>query len=169
MIGSLFPLCLLLVFLSVVIVRTENYITCVASFSLFSLLISLVYLLLGAPDVAITEISINSCLSAIIMLCAGSLVNFDLGKKTRILPLVFTIPPVLGFFFIIGLKMPIFGESAVTDSSYIYIESTINNIGISNVITAVLASFRGFDTLWETVVVFSAGLSLVSVLKIGRH
>jgi multicomponent Na+:H+ antiporter subunit B len=47
-----------------------------------------------------------------------------------------------------------------------YIEKTPEEIGVPNVITAVLASYRGFDTLGETTVIFTAGLSVIMLLRL---
>ena len=45
-----------------------------------------------------------------------------------------------------------------------YIERTEEDIGIENVVTAVLADYRGYDTLGETVVIFTAGMAVLAVL-----
>lgn len=48
--------------------------------------------------------------------------------------------------------------------SQFYINETEELTGVPNLVTAVLADFRGFDTLFETVVIFSAGLAVFSIL-----
>jgi multicomponent Na+:H+ antiporter subunit B len=45
-----------------------------------------------------------------------------------------------------------------------YIERTEKDIGIENVVTAVLADYRSYDTLGETVVIFTAGMAVLAVL-----
>jgi hypothetical protein len=40
-----------------------------------------------------------------------------------------------------------------------------NDIGIPNVVTSILASYRGYDTFGETVVVFTAGIAVLALLK----
>ena len=47
-----------------------------------------------------------------------------------------------------------------------YIEESPREIGIPNVVTSVLASYRGYDTLGETAVVFTAGIAVL--VLIGR-
>lgn len=46
-----------------------------------------------------------------------------------------------------------------------YIDHAYHEAGVKNVVTAVLASYRGFDTLGEAVVVYSAGVGLLVVLR----
>ena len=49
-----------------------------------------------------------------------------------------------------------------------YVERSIADIGVPNVVTAVLASYRGYDTLGETVVVFTAGIGVLLLMR-GRR
>ncbi len=46
-----------------------------------------------------------------------------------------------------------------------YIEQTVNVTKVPNMVTAVLADFRGYDTMFETVVIFIAGIGIIAVLR----
>jgi multicomponent Na+:H+ antiporter subunit B len=48
--------------------------------------------------------------------------------------------------------------------SRFYIHKSIELTAVPNLVTSVLADFRGFDTLFETVVIFSAGLAVFAIL-----
>jgi multicomponent Na+:H+ antiporter subunit B len=64
--------------------------------------------------------------------------------------------------------MPAFGDPDAPANHYVarmYIERTLPDIGIDNIVTAILASYRGFDTLGETVVIFTAGISVILLLR----
>ncbi len=50
-----------------------------------------------------------------------------------------------------------------------YIENTLVETEVPNMVTAVLADYRGFDTMFETVVIFCAGLAIIGVLKSTRR
>ncbi len=45
-----------------------------------------------------------------------------------------------------------------------YIEDSVEDTHTPNIVTAVLADYRGYDTLGETVVIFTAGLACVLIL-----
>ncbi len=45
-----------------------------------------------------------------------------------------------------------------------YIEDSVEDTHTPNVVTAVLADYRGYDTLGETVVIFTAGLACILIL-----
>ena len=49
-----------------------------------------------------------------------------------------------------------------------YIEESPKEIGIPNMVTAVLASYRGYDTLGETTVIFTAGIAVLALLGMRR-
>ena len=49
-----------------------------------------------------------------------------------------------------------------------YLEQSIAQTSVPNVVTSVLASYRGFDTLGETTVIFTAGIAVLMLLK-GRR
>jgi multicomponent Na+:H+ antiporter subunit B len=66
--------------------------------------------------------------------------------------------------------MPAFGDPQAPATQYtgeLYINSVLPDIGIENIVTAILASYRGFDTLGETVVIFTAGISVALLLRRG--
>ncbi|MDH4294558.1 MAG: cation:proton antiporter, partial [Betaproteobacteria bacterium] len=50
-----------------------------------------------------------------------------------------------------------------------YINDGPKETGVPNVVTAVLASYRGFDTLGETTVVFTAGIGVIALLRRRRR
>jgi multicomponent Na+:H+ antiporter subunit B len=49
-----------------------------------------------------------------------------------------------------------------------YVEQAVEETGAANVVTSVVVSYRGFDTLGEVTVLFIAAIGLAAVLKIGR-
>lgn len=50
-----------------------------------------------------------------------------------------------------------------------YIERAMADTSVPNVVTAVLADYRGFDTMFETAVIFSAGLACFFLLRLPKH
>lgn len=76
---------------------------------------------------------------------------------------------VTGAILLYGtMDFPAFGDpqspASVHLSSY-YIEKAIDETHVPNLVTAVLGDYRGYDTMFETVVIYCAGLAVVSVLR----
>lgn len=66
--------------------------------------------------------------------------------------------------------MPAFGDPEAPATCYtgkLYIDLALQDVGVENIVTAILASYRGFDTLGETVVIFTAGISVALLLRRG--
>ncbi|MDG6256665.1 MAG: hypothetical protein QCH35_03605 [Methanomicrobiaceae archaeon] len=66
--------------------------------------------------------------------------------------------------------MPAFGDPespATRHTGAMYIERSYADVGIDNIVTAILASYRGFDTFGEVVVIFTAGMSVILLLRRG--
>jgi multicomponent Na+:H+ antiporter subunit B len=89
----------------------------------------------------------------------------------QIAPLLVVIVSGLAMFYAIG-DMPAYGDvnsPANTGVGMDYIERTTKEIHIPNVVTAVLASYRGYDTFGEAVVIFSAGLGVLLLLGLNGN
>ncbi len=74
-----------------------------------------------------------------------------------------------GIFFYLSFAFPDLGTVDSPASSHVspyYIEHTMEDTSVPNIVTAVLADYRGYDTLFETAVIFSAGLACFFLLRI---
>jgi len=74
-----------------------------------------------------------------------------------------------GLLFYGALDFPVWGDPASPASSHLspyYIEHTIADTSVPNMVTSVLADYRGFDTMFETIVIFTAGIACIFLLKI---
>lgn len=66
------------------------------------------------------------------------------------------------------LDMPDWGDPASPASVHVsprYIEKAMIETATPNMVTAVLADYRGYDTLGETVVIFTAGIACIILLR----
>jgi len=136
---------------------------------IYGLLSASLFVVLDAVDVAFTEAAVGAGISTILMLTTLAITGrYELsrpGIRTRIgLFLVL----VIGVLLIYGtLGMPHFGMADNPANGHVaayYLENTEKQIGIPNYVTAVLASYRGFDTFGELVVVFTAGVAVLALL-----
>lgn len=70
-------------------------------------------------------------------------------------------------FFTLG-GLPIVGDPHSPASTHVsphYIGKSAEETGVPNFVAAILADYRGYDTLGENIVIFTAGLSAVLILK----
>ncbi|KAF8818247.1 hydrogen gas-evolving membrane-bound hydrogenase subunit E [Rickettsia endosymbiont of Cardiosporidium cionae] len=172
---------LLLIFLGMLVlvvikfVISSSMLESITILSMFSVFISFVYLLLDAPDVAMTEVSIASCISTCVLLNMVKVVgnikyikSKKLIRKKVALVLCICLICILSFA---GKDLPQFAAVDSNVQNYMteyYIQNTKNEIGISSIVAAILASYRGYDTLGETIVILIAGLSVLIILSSNR-
>jgi len=67
-----------------------------------------------------------------------------------------------------SLGLPAFSDPQAPIHTHVvprYLKEGPKETGVPNVVTAILASYRGYDTLGETVVVFTAGAGVVALLR----
>ena len=155
---------------AVAIVRMTNLFAIIMLFGIFSFLSAAIFVVMDAVDVAFTEAAVGAGISTVLMLATIALTRDQNEKKTSThrpwLPL--TVVIVTGATLVYGtLDIPAFGDPEAPAQMHVapyYLEKSIPEIGVPNVVTAVLASYRGFDTLAEVVVVFTAGIAVLLLI-----
>ncbi len=153
---------------AIAVVRAKNLMTATVLMAVYSLLMALLYLVLGAPDVAMTEAAVGAGISTVLTLAALSLIGEKEKKHPfRLAPLI-VVALLIGTLVYATFDMPRFGDATNVTNGHItayYLARTESDMGIPNVVTAILASYRGYDTLGETFVVFTAALSVSLLLN----
>ena len=153
----------LLAITAVAAIRLHDLFAVVMMFGVYSLLAATVFVVLDAVDVAFTEAAVGVGISTILMLATLGLVGrWERRPAHRpFLPLLVVV--VTGAALIYGtLDMPHFGDPDAPVHHHVaprYLEKSPDEIGIPNVVTGVLASYRGYDTLGELTVIFTAAVS----------
>ncbi len=159
---------------AIVIVRMRGLFTAVMLTGIYSFLGAGWMLILDAPDVAFTEAAVGAGIATILMLATLAATTWKAKKPVYrpFLPLAVVL--VTGAALVYGtLDMPHYGDPAAPVHTYpapSYVERVQggSEIDMPNVVTAVLASYRGYDTLGETTVIFTAGIGVVLLLG-GSH
>ena len=151
------------------VVRTRSLFAIVALSGVFSLLSALLFITWDAVDVAFTEAAVGAGISTMLML--GTLALTSRSEKTsqrsNLIPLIAVV--VTGAAMIYGtLDMPTFGSPDTPVQTHVgpdYLKRIPEDIHVPNAVTAILASYRGYDTLGETAVVFAAGIGVLMLIS----
>ncbi len=153
------------------VVRLRHLFAVVMLTGVFSLLSAGLLVMLDAVDVAFTEAAVGAGISTVLMLGTMALTSRREKPQTHspVIPLI--VVAVTGAALVYGtLDMPSFGDPDAPIHNHVvprYIEGSETEIGLPNIVTAVLASYRGFDTLGEVCVVFTAGIGVLVLLSGG--
>lgn len=166
----LVPLLALLAATAVTVARMRDLWPAVMLTGIYSFLGASWMLLLDAPDVAFTEAAVGAGISTVLMLATLSLTPHGVKPASRFPWLALSVVLLTGGALVYGtLDMPRYGDPEAPIHRHPqpgYVERTEHDMhGIPNVVTAVLASYRGYDTLGETTVIFTAGVAVMLLMR----
>lgn len=139
----------------------------------YSFIIASVMIVLDAVDVAMTEAAVGAGISTVVLLATLHLTRTREYAKPRpaLIPLFVTL--FTGAALVWGTyTLPPFGvaDSPIhTHTTPQYLEAARDYRIAPNVVTAVLADYRSYDTLGETIVVFTGGLGVLLLLRARRR
>lgn len=156
------------------IVRLKKLMTAVMLMGFFSLLSASTFMVLDAVDVAFTEAAVGAGISTVFILAALAIV----GRTSKPQTATRTYIPLLAviatgsLLFYATLDMPYFGSHDAPAHTHVaprYLDDSMGEVGPPNIVTSVLASYRGYDTLGEVAVVFTAFIGVFLLLGAGTR
>ncbi|MES2195105.1 MAG: DUF4040 domain-containing protein [Pseudomonadota bacterium] len=163
----------MLAVVTIAIIRQRSLFGVVILSSIYSFLMASVLIVLDAVDVAMTEASVGAGVSTVLLLATLHLVKTTEMKQVRphLLPLFVSLGT--GAVLVWGtLVLPPFGTPDAAIHRHVaprYIADSIKDTNVPNVVTSVLADYRGYDTLGETTVIFTAGIGVMLLLRKARR
>ena len=147
----------------------RNLFSVVVLFAIYSFLMATLLVALDAVDVAMTEAAVGAGISTVLLLSALHLTGAREAKRVErpLVPLALAVATggVLAWG---SLGLPAFSDPSAPIHTHVaprYLQDGPRETGVPNVVSAVLASYRGYDTLGETVVVFAAGVGVIALLR----
>ncbi|OGA14842.1 MAG: cation:proton antiporter [Betaproteobacteria bacterium RIFCSPLOWO2_02_FULL_66_14] len=153
----------------ITIVLQRNLFSVVVLAGIYSFLMATVLLALDAVDVAMTEASVGAGISTVLLLGALHLCGGEEAKPLHRPWLPLGVALVIVGALVYGtFALPEFSDPLAPFRTHViprYLEQALAETGVPNVVTAVLASYRGYDTLGEVVVVFTAGIGVIALLR----
>ncbi len=139
-------------------------------FGVYGFMTATLFMDLDAVDVALTEAAVGAGVTTVLLLSSLRLTSRweERSKRGPLLPLV--VVGITGAALIYGiLDAPLLGDPQAPVHQHVgprYIEQGPVEVGMPNMVTAVLASYRGYDTFGEVVVIFTAALAVLMLLGI---
>ncbi len=178
-------LLLLILITALAAVRSRDLLSATIILGAYSLIMALVWTTLNAVDVAFTEASVGAGITTVLMLAAlsRSLRREDGApgetalrerRHARAKSLVLFVVVLLTFGALVygTTDMPDYGDPNAPAQTHVaprYIEKSVEETGFENFVTAILADYRGYDTLGETTVIFTAAMGVILLLRRKRR
>jgi multicomponent Na+:H+ antiporter subunit B len=162
----------LLAAVTIGVVRTRNLFGVVVLAGIYSFLMATLLVVLDAVDVAMTEASVGAGVSTVVLLGTLHLTKSMEYPQPRKAYLPLFVAIATGAAIVWGTySLPPFGTPDNVIHKHVvprYLQDSIKETMVPNVVTSVLADYRGYDTLGETTVIFTAGIGVLLLLK-GRR
>ena len=157
----------------VVLARSRNLFAVVVLAGIYSFLMATVMVAMDAVDVAMTEAAVGAGISTVLFLGALYLCKSEEAQDFHRPWMSLAVSLAVGLLVMYGtLGLPEFSDPQAPIHQHVaprYLKEMPKEVDIPNAVTAVLASYRGFDTLGETVVVFTAGAGVIALLRRRRN
>lgn len=162
----------LLVALALIAIHAADLLLAAIALSAYGFVMALLWAAMGAVDVAFTEAVVGAGATTVLFLAA--LLRTSRRRSpwpSRLRWIAAGIAVATGAAILaVSSGLPQWGDPAAPASVHVsprYLERTIPETATPNAVTAVLADYRGYDTLIETIVIFTAGLGVW--LLLGRE
>ena len=164
---------LMLVTTAIAIVRVKDLFAVAMLAGIYGLLSASFFVLMDAHDVAFTEAAVGAGISTLLVLTTLSMTGrFEKASEkpqVNYKPLLaLVLVAVTGGLLIYGTQdMPPFGAADAPAQTHVvprYLNDSATEIDIPNVVASVLASYRGYDTFGEVVVIFTAGIGVLAMI-----
>ena len=170
----LFILVFTVVAADLVALKSKNLLVAVISYGSVGFGLSVAYMILGAPDVAIVQIVVEVVILVVLIRATiGRDEDTVVGEHEAFTSAWAWVALLLLMAMVVRIillpETPPFGEpvmSRLTDTpSEHYLSEGLKETGAANVVAAVLLDYRGYDTLGEATVLFAAVVGAVTLLR----
>ena len=155
------------------IVRMKDLLAVIMLLGIYGLLSASFFVAMDAVDVAFTEASVGAGISTLLLLVTITMTGRSEHHARHKPLLALTVVFITGSLLIYGtLDMPYFGSAEAPIHQHVaprYINDSMQEIGVPNIVTSVLASYRAFDTFGEVMVIFTAGMGVLALLSVVRR
>jgi len=168
---ELYVLLVFMIIGAIIAIEMKDLLSAVIAVGAVGLGLSIVFLVLKAPDVAITQIVVEM-LCLIILLRATLKKDLPFSTTGRWLLNTFITAGFIVAFLFVAIRafkdLPEFGYPIMRVAN-IYLKEGLIKTGASNLVSSVILDFRAYDTLGEATILFTAVIGVMAIVRrIGR-
>jgi len=172
----LYVLLAFMIVAALVAIETRDLLSSLISLGAVGFALTVVFLILQAPDLAIVQIVVEILTLVIMIAVIFRTTRIDTTVKDRrprnvillCVGLVVLLVLLGGLGTLIFRGLPPFGEPPLRVSEY-YLQEGQRETGASDLVASIILDYRGYDTLGEAMVLFTAVMGVLAVLRtIGR-
>ncbi len=173
----------ILIITAIAVAFTKRNLTAIIIFTTYSLVMSILWILIKSPDLAITEAAVGAGITSLLFYITlrdvGELVSTTKVKKRKkskktesnlaynFFSILFTLGIVSILLYTINFlpEQGGFNVPALNEVFDRYVSSGVEETGAINIVAAVILDYRAFDTFGEATMLFTATMGVVSLLR----
>lgn len=173
----------ILIITAIAVAFTKRNLTAIIIFTTYSLVMSILWILIKSPDLAITEAAVGAGITSLLFYITlrdvGELVSTTKVKKRKkskktesnlaynFFSILFTLGIVSILLYTISFlpEQGGFNVPALNEVFDRYVSSGVEETGAINIVAAVILDYRAFDTFGEATMLFTATMGVVSLLR----
>jgi multicomponent Na+:H+ antiporter subunit B len=167
-----YVLLLFMIIACIIAVQTDNLLSSIICVGAVGAIGSLMFLLLYAPDIAITQVVVE-VLALVVMIRVTISRDVTVITGDRELFGAVTSIVIILVIFMAGIDvfrtLPAFGVPVFSQfsnaASQTYITDCLSKTGAANIVTGIILDYRGYDTLGEATVLFASIIGATVILR----
>lgn len=160
-----FLLVLVMMIAAVAILFAKSRLTSILLNGVLGFSIAIFFVLFRAPDLALTQLVIETVTTVLFLLCFYFLPEWKKDLIPRSAKVRNAIIAIAGGATVVLIALSVrSGKSFESISGYF--ENSYELAGGKNIVNAILGDFRGFDTMLESLVLFIAGIGVYTLIRI---
>ena len=163
----LFILLIFMIVGSIIAIETKNLLSSVISVGVVGFSLSIMFLMLGAPDIAITQMVVEILILVILIRATVTTDNTAIERHADTFSLISSLiffGLFLIFAFLAVQELRPFGDPLMRVSKT-YLSTGAERTGATNIVTSVLLDFRAYDTIGEATVLFTSIVGAFVILR----
>lgn len=167
---ALIALIILMVLGAIVALESRDLLSSIISLGIIGFALTIIFLMLRAPDLAIVQIIIETVTLVILIYAVQKTTRKDIVEKYKLSDKIMAL---IGIAFVVVFivaavrtfqMLPTFGMPHLRMSEY-YLSNGCSMTGAANLVAAIILDFRGYDTLGEATVLFASVMGVATILR----
>ena len=152
---------------SFIAVAAKSLTSSIVAMGTAGLILSILFLLLGAPDIAIVQVFVEIVALIVLLSIISRESSADMSSSGFYGGLVLLIFAIFLFTFMLNFRLLFrpFGEPVMTMGSG-YLKASVETLKGADVVNSIVLDLRGYDTLGEATVIFAAIVGVLSILRV---
>ncbi|MCO4096610.1 Na+/H+ antiporter subunit A [Macrococcus canis] len=161
-------LVLIIVIATLMILKAQSRLFSIIMLSAIGYSIALLFVFFKAPDLALTQLSIETISTALFLMCFYHMPKKYRHAEEKKFKITNVIIAITTGTIVSLIALVAYSNKHFTSISEYYIKNVYDLAAGKNMVNVILVDFRGFDTLFESSVLAIAGIGIYTLIRLRK-